>query len=137
MAWAYRNMIVADAVVDTCRSLAMLLAGEGQKLWTTPLSADGAEPATHWISSGLIEEQFADLLPLATWSQNEQGEWVLDSYYEGQPALLAQLSTDAGFPMTDVEVVAIFNQCDVTLEYPQTSFGRLGLQMIQPEPLNG
>ena len=137
MAWAYRNMIVSDAAVDTCRSLAMLLAGEAQKLWTTPLSADGKEPATHWISTGLIEEQFAALMPLGTWAQDEKGEWVLDSYYEGQPALLAQLSTDAGFPMTDVEVVAIFNECDVTLEDPQTSFGRLGLQMIQPEPLNG
>lgn len=28
MAWTFRTMIVADAVVDTCRSLAMLLAGE-------------------------------------------------------------------------------------------------------------
>ena len=48
MSWAFRTMIVSDSVVDTCRSLAQLLAGEGQVLWTTPLSADGAEPATHW-----------------------------------------------------------------------------------------
>lgn len=138
MAWTFRTMIVADAVVNTCRSLAMLLAGEGQKLWTTPLSQTGTEPATHWISSGLIEQQFALLMPLTTWAQDEQGTWFLESYYEGQPALLAQLSTDAGFPMTGVEVTAIFNECDVTLQDPQTSYGRLGLQMIQPEePVDG
>lgn len=138
MAWAYRNMIVADAVVDTCRSLAMLLAGEGQKLWTTPLSADGKEPATHWISTGLIEEQFAALMPLGTWAQDEKGTWYLESYYDGQPQLLSQLATDAGYPITEFEVVQVFDQCDVTLQDPQTSYSRLGLQMIQlEEPVDG
>lgn len=124
-------MIVSDSVVETCRDLAMLLAGEGQKLWTTPLSADGAEPATHWISTGLIEEQFALLMPLATWAQDEQGTWFLESHYEEQPALLAQLSTEAGHPITEFEVVQIFDQCDVTLQDPQTSYSRLGLQIIE------
>lgn len=138
MAWEYRNMIVAYAVVDTCRSLALLLAGEGQKLWTTPLSADGKEAATHWISSGLIEEQFAALMPLATWAQDEEGTWYLESYYDGQPQLLSQLATDAGYPITEFEVVQVFDQCDVTLQDPQTSYDRLGLKMIQPEePVDG
>lgn len=136
MAWAYRNMIVADAIVDTCRSLAMLLAGEGQKLWTTPLSADGKEPATHWISSGLIEEQFADLMPLSEWTwvvDDEEmgtGHWEETVISPGNPSLLAELS---GGAVTEEQVQAIFSMCDVTLEEPQQALSRLGLQMVQPE----
>lgn len=129
MAWAYRNMIVAAAVVDTCRSLAILLAGEGQQLWTTPLSADGAEPATHWISSGLIEEQFADLLPLSEWTLNLDDEWTETVVSNGGPTLLAELSEGA---VTEEQVIAIFSQCDVTLDKPQQALNRLGLQMVTP-----
>ena len=132
MAWVYRNMIVADAVVDTCRSLAMLLAGEGQQLWTTSLSADGAEPATHWISSGLIESQFADLLPLSGFTQDDEGNWQEEILSPGNPTLLAELS---GGAVTEDQVNAIFSLCDVTLDEPQTALARLGLQMITPEEL--
>lgn len=131
--WVFRTMIVSDAVVDTCRSLAMLLAGEGQKLWTTPLSPAGSEPATHWISSGMIEAQFGGLLPL-----NEpvfDGEVWIDNWLSpGNPALLAELS---GGAVTEEQVNAIFDQCDVTLEEPQAALARLGLQMVtvpEPEP---
>ena len=129
MAWAFRTMIVSDAVVDTCRSLAMLLAGEGQKLWTTPLSADGTEPATHWISSGLIESQFADLLPLSEFTQDEEGNWQEEILSPGNPALLAELS---GGAVTEDQVNAIFSLCEVTLEEPQAAMARLGLQMVVP-----
>ena len=130
MAWAYRNMIVTDAVVDTCRSLAMLLAGEGQKLWTTPLSPDGTEPATHWISTGLIEAQFADLLPLSEWTLNLDDEWTETVISNGDAYTLAELSDGA---VTEEQVIAIFSMCDVTLDEPQQALSRLGLQMVIPE----
>ncbi len=127
MAWAYRNMIVANSVVDTCRSLAMLLAGEEQKLWTTPLSPDGAEPATHWISTGLIESQFGDLMPLSEWTQDEEGAWTETEISPGNPALLAELS---GGAVTEEQVIAIFGMCDVTLDEPQAALNRLGLHIL-------
>lgn len=120
--WVFRTMIVSDAVVDTCRALAMLLAGEEQKLWTTPLSPTGTEPATHWISSGMIEARFGELLPLA------------DTGYPGNPVQLAELS---GGAVTAAQAVAIFTQCDVTLEDPQTALNRLGLQLVTPEEPHG
>lgn len=126
--WVFRTMIVSDAVVDTCRSLAMLLAGEGQKLWTTPLSPAGSEPATHWISSGMIEAQFGGLLPL-----NEpvfDGEVWIDNWLSaGNPALLAELS---GGAVTEDHAQTIFSLCDVTMEEPQAAMARLGLQMVMP-----
>lgn len=130
MTWTFRTMVVSDAVVDTCRSLAMLLAGEGQVLWTTPLSPDGAEPATHWISSGLIEDTFAALLPLSEWTQAEDGAWVGHEVSSGDPAQLAELSDGA---VTEEQVIGIFSQCDVTLDEPQASFARSGIQMVQPD----
>lgn len=134
--WAFRTMIVADDVVETCRSLAMLLAGEGQKLWTTPLSIDGAEPPTHWISSGLIEEQFAYLMPLSEWAwvvddeDTGAGHWLKTVISTGNAALLAELS---GGAVTEEQVQSIFAQCDVTLEAPRAALSRLGLQMMTPE----
>ena len=136
MAWTFRTMIVADAVVDTCRSLAMLLAGEGQKLWTTPLSIDGQEPATHWISTGLIESQFGDLMPLSEWiwvvddEETGAGHWEETVISPGNPTLLAELS---GGAVTEEQVIAIFSMCDVTLDEPQQALNRLGLRMVVPE----
>lgn len=130
MTWAFRTLIVPDAVVDTCRSLAMLLAGEGQRLWTTPLSADGREPATHWISTGLIEQPFADLLPLSEWTHTDEVGWVETIVSGGNPALLAEMSEGA---VTEEHAQAIFALCDVTMEDPQQALARLGLQIVQPD----
>lgn len=133
MSWTFRTMIVSDSVVDTCRSLAQLLAGEGQVLWTTPLSADGAEPATHWISSGLIDESFADLLPLYEWTQPDPEEspelWVLTAISLGNPVLLSELS---GGSITEEQAISIFTECVVTLDDPKISMSRIGVQMVRP-----
>lgn len=131
MTWVFRTMIVSDAVVDTCRSLALLLAGEEQKLWTTPLSPTGAEPATHWISSGMIEAQLGELLPLN--APVFDGEVWIDNWLSaGNPTLLAESSVGAA---AEEQFIAIFDQCDVTMEEPQAAMARLGLQMVtEPEP---
>lgn len=129
--WAFRTIIVSDGVVDTCRSLAMLLAGDGQKLWTTPLSPTGTEPATHWIISGMIEAQFGDLLPLNEPVLNDES-WIDNWKSSGNPALLADLSAGA---VTQEQAISIFDQCDVTMEEPQAAMARMGLQMVaEPEP---
>lgn len=129
--WVFRTMIVSDAVVDTCRSLAMLLAGDGQKLWATPLSPTGTEPATHWISSGMIEAQFGELLPLSEWVYHDESGWI-ENMYQPDTALLAERS---GGAVTPEQVFVIFSQCDVTMEEPITAIARLGLQIVTvPEP---
>ncbi len=58
-------MIVPVDHVDLARSLCATLAGDGGSgMFTTALSATGDDPPTHYISSGLIESDFSDLLPL-------------------------------------------------------------------------
>ena len=66
MSLVFQTYIVPDESVVDARQIAVTLAGsEGEGMWTTPLSADGAAPATHWISTGWVDEQFAQQLASA------------------------------------------------------------------------
>jgi len=61
--WVHRTIIVTNPYVGLARQLAAGIAGEsGAGMWVRALSASGAAPATHWISAGLIQEHFADML---------------------------------------------------------------------------
>lgn len=57
-------MIVPAAHVVLARQLADKIApgGSGSNMWTVGLSATGAAPATHYVSAGLIQSDFAALL---------------------------------------------------------------------------
>lgn len=58
-----RTMIVPVASVATTRQVCALLAGEaGQGMFTAAISESGKAPATHYISSGLIDEYFAEIM---------------------------------------------------------------------------
>lgn len=112
----HRTMIVATEHVELARHLSESLAGpSGAGMWTTPLSATGAAPATHWISAGLIEAEFGALL-------------------DDAEALLAVL-TQAGIAHDAAAVRAMLAQADVSDEEPHAAMARLGLRMIQPEGL--
>lgn len=60
--WVHRCMIVHASIAETCRDLAANLTPAGAGMWTTPLSSTGNPPATAYISSGLVDKSFADLL---------------------------------------------------------------------------
>lgn len=62
--WVKRTIIVPEAYVTLARSLAAGIAtgDSGKGMWTTGVSASGTGTATHWISSGLIWPEFADML---------------------------------------------------------------------------
>lgn len=49
----FRTFICPDASVVDARVIC-------DGMFTTPLSADGSLPATHWISSGALDEALAD-----------------------------------------------------------------------------
>lgn len=62
--WTHRTMIVAAQDVSLARSLCQSLAegDAGKGMFSTPLSATGKLPATHYISAGLIWPVMAALL---------------------------------------------------------------------------
>ena len=126
--WIYRNLIIASPQRDLAADICATLAGAGGSgMFTTPLSADGAAPATHYISSGLIEDNFAALLPLDAMVDD-----VWTRTYAGLPETIVQLynATDNP-PVTLDQVTAVFATADVSEEDPHQAMERLGLQMVQ------
>ena len=129
--WLYRNLIISAAQRDLAADICSTLAGAGGSgMFITALSADGAEPATHYISSGLIEDRFAALLPLDALVDD-----VWTRTYEGMASTVVQLYNEAkpDTPITLEQVQAVFAGADVCEEEPQAAMARLGLQMVQPD----
>ena len=132
--WTHRTIIVPAAIVDAARAACAGLAGPGGSgMFTTPLSPTGEAPPTHYISAGLIEAQFADLLPLTSVSYAEDGTPATETRL-GNVALTVQLATDAGLPITEAEVSALLSAVDVSEQSAQDALTRRGLRMVvEPE----
>lgn len=64
MSWVQRTLIVTAANAALARRICKDLtpAGSGNNMFLTGLSASGALPATHYISSGLIQDNFGVML---------------------------------------------------------------------------
>lgn len=130
MIWLHRTIIVPDAHVQFARELAATVAGPaGAGMWTTPLSPTGAEPATHYISAGLIEAPFADLLPLTSVTYGEDGT-PSTSTRPGNVALTTQLAVEAGLTITEAEVAALLAGVDVSEQQAEEVLSRLGLRIV-------
>ena len=122
MSWVHRCMIVPVDHVDLARSLCATLAGEGGSgMFTTPLSPTGDYPPTHWISSGLIEDAFADLLPLSS--------------TPGQPDVVHSLALQSGMSVSVDDVTRLLAAVDVSEEPPAEALGRLGLALSNEDSL--
>lgn len=128
--WTHRTIIVPATIAEPARAACAGLAGPGgSRMFTTPLSATGMFPATHYISSGLIEQLFADLLPLTSVILAEDGTPSIE-IRPGNVALTVQLATDAGLPLTEAEVSALLSAVDVSAQTAQDALARLGLKII-------
>ena len=112
MDWVHRTIIVPNAFVVPARMACEALAGAGGAgMYTTPLSPTGELPATHYISSGLIEQSFADLL--------------------ANPDALTSVATQAG--IDPGPLLAIVATADITDEPADVALARLGLQLCHDE----
>ena len=130
MAWTHRTLIVPTNQVELARSLCAALAGPaGEGMFTTPLSPTGFFPATHYISAGLIEDNFADLLPLTSVSYAEDDTPSIETR-PGDIDLIVQLAADAELPITEAEVSALLAAVDVSDQAAEDALARLGLKII-------
>lgn len=132
--WTHRTIIVPATLAESARAACAGLAGPGgSNMFTTPLSPTGEAPPTHYISSGLIEEPFADLLPLTSVSYAEDGTPFTETR-PGNVALTVQLAADAGLPLTEAEVSALLSAVDVSAQSAQDALTLRGLRMVvEPE----
>lgn len=79
-------------------------------MFVAALSPAGSEPATHYVSTGKIDAQFAPLL--------------LDG------SALHAAATSAGVDCTLAECEALVAESDVSDEEPFVAFARLGLRLM-------
>ena len=133
MSWSFRTLIVTAADAPLARSIAVTLSPEGGKqMWIAGLSADGSEPATHFVSTGAISPEFAVLMPSQTWEQDENGTWTMTDSVPGDAAMLHGLCVAAGMTVTLQDIEAVFTASDVTEQEPGVALTRLGLVAVQP-----
>lgn len=110
--YVFRTMILPANFVPLAQDLATGVSGEaGSGMWTTGLSPTGTEPATHYISTGMIDSQFAGMLTDAD-------------------ALCAACQA-SGASATLAQCQAIVTAADVSEQPPFDAFARLGLQLVQ------
>lgn len=132
MADTFATLIVTAADSPTARAIAAAFGPGGVGMWTTPMSASGFDPATHYISSGYISAEFVALSPMATWALDEDGDWVQTGFYAGDAAAVCGACQQAGLPYTLAEIEGVFSRSDVSQQEPFVAMGRLGLQIINP-----
>ena len=129
--WVHRTIIVPAAVVGAARAACAGLAGPGGSgMFTTPLSTTGEAPPTHYISSGLIEAPFADLLPLTSVTYDGDGTPSIDTR-PGDIGLTVQLAEDAALPITEAEVSALFAAVYVSEAPSEAVLSFLNLTIVQ------
>jgi len=131
--WAFRTLITTAATTATAQSIAVTLSPTGgQNMWITPLSASGNEPATHYVSTGLISPEFAMLVPEQVWEWDAaNSQWMMVSSTPGDPVLCYQMCVDGGLSITQAQVNAVYAAADVTEQEPFVAFSRLGLKIVQ------
>jgi hypothetical protein len=114
MNWVSRCMVVPSNLQPLAQGLAAGLAGEaGSGMWTTGLSTTAAAPATHYVSTGMIDDTFAALL--------------------SDPAAMYAAAQTAGASVTLAQCQSLVSQSDVSDEPPFEAFARLGLHIVNPD----
>lgn len=134
--YTHRTIIVPAAFQQLaqalCEAAAEGYAGKG--MFTTGLSETGTEPATHYISSGYIFDDFAALLPLTTVEPStKDGEPYTVTERPGNVPVVEGLAAQAGITLPPGAIAALFDAIDVMESGPWEAMEWLGLQITQPE----
>lgn len=126
--WTHRTIIVPAAFQQLAQGLCAAAAegDAGVGMFTTGLSETGTEPATHYISSGYIFDDFADILPLAT--VDEEGNV---SIRPGNVAVVETMAAQAGITLPAGTIAALFSAIDVSDQEPFVAMARVGVQIVQ------
>ena len=111
--WTFKTMIINASIAEQARALADQLSPSAQGMWTTPLSATGSYPATHYISTGMIGVEFASML--------ESAQGLVDG--------AAQLGVTIDLATAEY----LLSNADISDEEPFIAMARLGLKMINNE----
>ena len=134
--YTHRTIIVPAQFQQLAQGLCAAAAegDAGKGMFTTGLSATGALPATHYISSGYIFDDFAALLPLTTVEPSiEEGEPDTVTERPGNVPVVEGLAAQAGITLPPGAIAALFDAIDVTELEPWAAMVRLGLRIVVQE----
>lgn len=109
----FATLIVTSANVNAARALASGLSSGGSGMFSAPLSASGAPPATHYCSTGFIASEF--------WDAMSSG------------ANLHAKCQEKGTLFSLAACNKLILESDVSTEGPFSAFERLGLKLVQEE----
>ena len=125
---------VPATIVEQVRALADSFDPAASGMWTTGLSPTGAEPATHFISAGLIGDDFAAIMPFSHFDDSDPAVWVTDPYDHAAFVALCELN---GITSPPVEtLMQIMSMVDVSDQQHFAAMARLGLVLaVEPNPL--
>lgn len=137
MADLFRTLIVPAAYVDAARQIAASFGPGGVGMWRTALSPTGAEPATHYISTGQIPAEFAGLSPYVEYGTDKDGKLIEKTRFAGDSDMVSALASKAKLPVTLKQIQAIFAASDVSTQEPFEAMARLGLKIINPPDAMG
>ena len=113
MTWVMRTLIVDIRIQPQAAFMCEAIAGEsGKGMFTTQCSPSGSLPCTHYISSGMIDSEFAYLLT--------------------NPDLVQQASRKLSNPLTIEQAQALLSLVTVSELEPFITLDSLGLKLIQP-----
>ena len=132
--YTHRTIIVPAAFQALAQALCEAAAegDAGKGMFTTGLSETGTEPATHYISSGYIFDDFAALLPLTTVEPStDDGEPDMVTERPGNVAFVEGLAAQAGITLPPGTIAALFYAIDVTELGPWAAMARMGVTVVQ------
>lgn len=111
---AEMTLIVPASQQATCQALCAQLAGPpGAGMFVVGLSATGNTPATHYISTGTLEDKYVPALT--------------------DPSIMFAGCQAAGIQITLAQCTALLAACDISMEDPHTAMARMGLQLVQED----
>lgn len=132
MADAFRTIILPLSSRVNAHTIANAFDKVGDDMFPTFLSATGADPATHAISSGLIPTGFTNPLPFSTWTYNGT-QWVETVVSTGNAAAVRTfVNNKLGTSFTLTQVQNFLASLDISDQDPFVAMGRLGLKIINP-----
>lgn len=132
MADQFSTLIIAAQDAPLAREIAAAFGPGGAGMFTTPLSASGLDPASHYISSGYIPQEFVSLAPSTTWTQDEDGQWIATDHYPGDAATVYAYASQAGIQCSLADVEGVFSRSDCSGQEPFVAMGRMGLMIVNP-----
>lgn len=119
MSWTHITLIAHASIVQIARDTCAAAHPAGAGMLTSGLSADGSLPATHYISTGMVEPQWLPMLS--------------DPVLAYQAAVYGAQQQGIAYGYTAEDVAGAFDLIDVSQEPWQAAVDRLGLRLAQED----